>query len=65
VWYGDNFHEGHMEGLVTCLGGDIVWRRIVGPFRIIELSLRKHGITWFLTWRLVLDMRMLGLRSIH
>jgi hypothetical protein len=29
------------------------------------LSPRWHGDTWLLAWRLVLDLRMLGLRSDH
>jgi hypothetical protein len=31
------------------------WRRVLSP--------RWHGHTWLLAWRLVLDLRMLGLRE--
>ena len=33
------------------------WRKALSP--------RWHGDTWLLAWRLVLDLRMLGLRSYH
>jgi hypothetical protein len=29
------------------------------------LSPRQHGDTWLLAWRLLLDLRTLGLRSVH
>jgi hypothetical protein len=61
MWHGDILHEVHMEGLVAFIGGEASWKGNVWAFRR-ALSPSYHGTTW---WRLVLDLRTLGLRSIH
>jgi hypothetical protein len=66
MWLGDFLHGCTHGELVGCLLGRTThleeehwasWRRALSP--------RWHGDTWLLAWRLVLDLRMLGLRSDH
>ena len=35
MWHGDILHDGHMEGLVACLGREPIWRS-----SIAQISLR-------------------------
>jgi hypothetical protein len=50
--------------LVACLGGKLTLEECWASWRRV-LSLRWHGDTWLLAWRLVLDLRTLGLRNDH
>jgi len=63
MWHGDILHKVHTNSIVAFLGEPNCKR--IGGFRRKELIPMWHGMTFLLTWRLILRMMTLGLRCVH
>lgn len=59
MWHGDILQDFHMEEIGSCVGGEelVIYKGIKPK--------EACGIAWFLTWRSMFYLKILGLKSVH